>query len=75
MRKEFELVRQMGSATAEEWLKGLAGRGKELRSDSSRWESWATSGGLIQLLAPDVPATSKQGRNRDNQFPQMATGK
>lgn len=40
----------MGVATAEEWLKGLDYRGKERRSDASRWENWATSnGGLKQM--------------------------
>lgn len=32
----------MGTATVEEWLKGLDGRGAERRNDTSRWEKWAT---------------------------------
>jgi hypothetical protein len=50
IKKEFENVKSLGSATAEEWLKGLEGRGKELRDDSSRWERWEAAGGLLKML-------------------------
>lgn len=50
LKQEFLEVRVMGSATAEEWLKGLDGRGSERRIDASRWENWGTaSGGLSQM--------------------------
>ncbi|KAH7370759.1 hypothetical protein BKA65DRAFT_562688 [Rhexocercosporidium sp. MPI-PUGE-AT-0058] len=50
IKKEFEEVKSMGSATAEEWLKGLEGRGKELRLDAARWERWEASGGIARML-------------------------
>lgn len=57
-------MKAMGSATVEEWLKGLEGRGHESRSDALRWENWAASGGLIQMRTvlypgyrPSVPVT------------------
>lgn len=50
LKQEFFTVKSMGTATAEEWLKGLSCRGKERRSDASRWENWAmTGGGLKQM--------------------------
>ncbi|KAI0430952.1 hypothetical protein F5Y09DRAFT_306281 [Xylaria sp. FL1042] len=58
IHEEFSSVRAMGEATAEEWLKGLEGRGKELRADSLRWEKFEMSGGLIgmqQRLSFDNP--------------------
>ncbi len=39
----------MGSATAEEWLKGLESRGRERRNDASRWERWDISGGIVRM--------------------------
>ncbi|CZT48873.1 uncharacterized protein RSE6_09639 [Rhynchosporium secalis] len=50
IKKEFEDVKAMGSATAEEWLKGLERRGKERRNDAARWERWQTSGGIERML-------------------------
>ncbi|KAI1755036.1 hypothetical protein F4782DRAFT_489744 [Xylaria castorea] len=49
IQEEFTSVRAMGSATAEEWLKGLEGRGKERRTDALRWEKFEISGGLVRM--------------------------
>lgn len=50
LKQEFFTVKAMGPATAEEWLKGLEGRGSERRNDASRWEKWASgNGGLSQM--------------------------
>ncbi|KAI2625133.1 hypothetical protein GGS21DRAFT_309097 [Xylaria nigripes] len=49
IQEEFSTVRRMGDATAEEWLKGLEGRGKENRTDSLRWEKFEMSGGLRRM--------------------------
>ncbi|KAI7787033.1 hypothetical protein LA080_001125 [Diaporthe eres] len=64
LKQEFFSVKAMGTATVEEWLKGLEGRGHECRSDALRWENWAASGGLAQMrnvlypgYRPSVPAT------------------
>jgi hypothetical protein len=59
IKREFEEVKAMGSATAEEWIKGLDGRGKERRNDAGRWERWEASGGL-----------SKMNDTRMNELPQ-----
>ncbi|ORY56663.1 uncharacterized protein BCR38DRAFT_115590 [Pseudomassariella vexata] len=49
LKDEFEDVKSMGRATAEEWLKGLEDRGKEHRNDSARWEKWESSGGVANM--------------------------
>lgn len=51
LKQEFFSVKAMGSATAEEWLKGLEGRGLERRSDASRWEKWATASGSLSQMS------------------------
>ncbi|KAI6627125.1 hypothetical protein MCOR14_008760 [Pyricularia oryzae] len=49
LKNEFLEVKALGMATTEEWLKGLEGRGVELQQDSSRWENYASSGGIDRL--------------------------
>jgi hypothetical protein len=49
IKREFEDVKALGSATAEEWLKGLEGRGKERRDDAARWERWEAVGGISKM--------------------------
>ncbi|KAI0882694.1 uncharacterized protein GGS22DRAFT_168524 [Annulohypoxylon maeteangense] len=56
LKCEFLSVKSMGGATAEEWLKGLEARGKELFNDLMRWEKWMSTGGVTQMqtqLTPD----------------------
>ncbi|OWO97618.1 hypothetical protein B2J93_8599 [Marssonina coronariae] len=60
IKKEFEEVKAMGSATAEEWLKGLDRRGHDRRNDAARWERWEFNGGIerIRCLHKLQPPTS-----------------
>lgn len=46
MKREFDDVKALGSATAEEWVKGLETNGKEKLADAARWEQWDMSGAL-----------------------------
>ncbi|KAI2621059.1 hypothetical protein GGR54DRAFT_85469 [Hypoxylon sp. NC1633] len=62
LKMEFFSVKSMGGATAEEWLKGLEIRGKELLSDSMRWEKWASAGGLAQMQTRVSPHSVQGGR-------------
>lgn len=56
IKQKFAEVKAMGSATADEWFKGLANSGKEKLADASRWEQWEASDGLHDLLAwKDLP--------------------
>jgi hypothetical protein len=58
IKREFMEVKSMGSATAEEWLKGLDDRGKERRNDSARWERWEASGGVARMRVTELQSTS-----------------
>lgn len=49
IKQEFDNVKSLGPATAEEWLKGLDERGKESKSDSARWERWESVGGVANM--------------------------
>lgn len=49
IQSELIEVKKMGSATAEEWLKGLDDRGKERRNDAARWEKWEVAGGVARM--------------------------
>ncbi|KAH7160169.1 hypothetical protein B0J13DRAFT_540561 [Dactylonectria estremocensis] len=49
IKSEFETVKLLGSAAAEEWVKGLEIRGKQALADASRWEKWDLAGGIHQM--------------------------
>lgn len=59
IKQEFETVKAMGSATVEEWLKGLDERGKGQRNDASRWERWEASGGVERIRSSGAHETGK----------------
>lgn len=49
IKLEFETVKLLGSAAAEEWIKGLEARGKQALADASRWEKWDLAGGIHRM--------------------------
>jgi hypothetical protein len=49
IKLEFFKVKAMGSGTAEEWLKGLDNRGKDIRNDVARWERFEHIGALQRM--------------------------
>lgn len=53
IKLELAHVKDLGPATAEEWLKGLDDRGKELRNDSFRWERWEKTGGVSRVRSAE----------------------
>ncbi|KAK0730546.1 hypothetical protein B0H67DRAFT_548476 [Lasiosphaeris hirsuta] len=55
LKQEFLAVKDMGSGTVDEWLKGLGGRGTNLRNQTSKWEKWESSGGLAKLALQLYP--------------------
>ncbi len=57
LRKEFEEVKELGSATAGEWIKGLDEIGKDRLCDASRWEQWEAKGGLRKVNQKPPPKT------------------
>jgi hypothetical protein len=66
IKREFMEVKSMGSATAEEWLKGLDDRGKERRNDSIRWERWEGSGGVARMRSTEPQAAAKPATQAGN---------
>ncbi|KAH7005225.1 hypothetical protein EDB82DRAFT_489385 [Fusarium venenatum] len=56
VKAEFTSVKALGSATAEEWIKGLEIRGKQVLVDASRWEKWVGAGGIAHLRVEHVAA-------------------
>lgn len=70
LKQEFFTVRTMGPATAEEWLKGLEGRGSERQNDASRWEKWvAGNGGLSQMSNVLYPGYLSPAPARTGEIP------
>ncbi|KAI0489570.1 hypothetical protein F4859DRAFT_501337 [Xylaria cf. heliscus] len=72
IQEEFASVRAMGEATAEEWLKGLEGRGKERRVDALRWEKFEMSGGLVRMRRL-LTSDSALGNGKMNEAPKTST--
>lgn len=58
VKQELEAAKLLGSAAAEEWLKGLGTRGTEILADASRWEKWVLSGGVHQMRSLTSSLTS-----------------
>jgi hypothetical protein len=48
---ELEEVNSFGDGAADEWRKGMAQKGKDAMTDSSRWERWAGALPLGKSLA------------------------
>lgn len=51
IKRQFDHVKDLGSASAEEWIKGLDAEGKDRSSDAARWEQWEAKGGLKKVNA------------------------
>lgn len=62
LKQEFDEVKAMGSAVAEEWIKGLEGRGRERRNDAVRWERWEVGGGVARMRNLGTYDTGKPER-------------
>jgi hypothetical protein len=66
IKREFLEVKAMGSATAEEWFKGLDDRGKGRRNDAIRWERWQASGGVARIHITEPQEASNPTALRGN---------
>ena len=49
IKRQYQQVLELGSASAEEWVKGLESKGREKVNDASRWEQWEARGGLNKV--------------------------
>ncbi|KAL2199760.1 hypothetical protein P885DRAFT_66673 [Corynascus similis CBS 632.67] len=61
--KEFLQVKEMGQGTVAEWLKGLPGRGTDLRHEAAKWEKWELSGGVVRMCSLLYPGYEPQVPN------------
>ena len=52
IKRQSEEAKELGAASAEEWMKGLAGQGQRRLEDAIRWEQWESKGGLKKLNMP-----------------------
>ncbi|TAQ85029.1 hypothetical protein B7494_g6645 [Chlorociboria aeruginascens] len=83
IKKEFSEVSLLGSAAAEEWFKGLDDRGKERKSDASRWERLELTGVIARMrssephemlkLVPQLRPTASSMRESDTLKTPLAT--
>lgn len=65
LKQEFEDVKVLGTATVEEWLKGLDSKGREVRNDAARWERWESSGGIERMRISERNVTSLDKTNQE----------
>ena len=58
IKRQFQEAKELGSASAEEWVKGLESEGREKCIDAARWELWEAKGWLRKI---NLPPKSKAG--------------
>ena len=85
IRNRLNDARELGTPSAEEWVKGLDIEGKERLEDVTRWEQWENKGGLKKVNQPphikplgvggsaamgNKPDIKKTGAHSDRSTPQ-----
>ena len=55
VKRQFEVAKELGTASAEEWIKGLARQGQERLEEVIRWEQWEAKGGLKRVNTRPKP--------------------
>ncbi|MCJ1434653.1 hypothetical protein MMC27_004022 [Xylographa pallens] len=58
IKRQLQGAKELGSGSAEEWIKGLENEGQEKCNDAARWEQWEVKGGLKKV---NVRPNSKTG--------------
>lgn len=72
IKQRLASARELGSASADEWIKGLDAEGKDRLSEAFRWEQWEAKGGLKKvnlrpLRATTIPGHTTTGPKGSNQ--------
>ncbi|MCJ1287967.1 hypothetical protein MMC26_007320 [Xylographa opegraphella] len=49
IKRQLQVVKDLGPGSAEEWIKGLENEGQERYNDAARWEQWELKGGLKKV--------------------------
>ncbi|KAI9838695.1 MAG: hypothetical protein M1819_005009 [Sarea resinae] len=73
IKNQLNEVKSLGPATAEEWMKGLEGNGKEKISDAARWERWEAKGGLKDILSTQTNACLTESSQLHNTTASLKT--
>lgn len=55
IKRQFDTAKELGVASAEEWIKGLAHQGQQRLEDIIRWEQWDSKGGLNSVNSRPNP--------------------
>lgn len=59
IKRQYEIAKELGAASVEEWTKGLAHQGQQCLEDIIRWEQWDSKGGLKTMTSrPNSKATA-----------------
>lgn len=61
IKQQLERAKKLGTASAEEWAKGLAKQGQERLDDTLRWEQWEAKGGLKKVNSRPQPKPAVSG--------------
>ena len=64
IRRQLQGAKELGSGSAEEWIKGLENEGQEKCNDAVRWEQWEAKGGLKKV---NVRQNSRTGASMARQ--------
>ncbi|MCJ1378365.1 hypothetical protein MMC17_001463 [Xylographa soralifera] len=70
IKRQLQCAKELGSGSAEEWIKGLENEGQEKCNDIARWEQWEVKGGLKKV---NVRPNSKIGSSMARQTPALAS--
>ncbi|KAG9246104.1 hypothetical protein BJ878DRAFT_561979 [Calycina marina] len=78
--QEYSQVKAMGTATVEEWTKGLDNRGHDRKNDAARWEKWEAAGGLLRMRMSDKLleakniSTTSRGNSASTTYTSLSNG-
>ena len=70
IKRQCHDAKELGSASAEEWVKGLESEGREKCVDAARWELWEAKGWLRKV---NLPPKSKAGSSTTRPAPPITT--
>ena len=74
IKRQFGTAKELGVASVEEWIKGLAHQGQQCLEDIIRWEQWDSKGGLKTVNSrPNskaVTSSAKGDTSSDRSTPQ-----
>ena len=64
IKRQLQDAKELGSGSAEEWIKGLENEGQERCNDAARWEQWEVKGGLKKV---NIRPSSRTGPSMPRQ--------